>query len=444
MLDPVRVGHESDGGGLRGSREADSRAYDDHLSQQSLPVERSLRRTGARRSKELPAFCRVQATIDPSGDSAIRVEVWLPLRGWNQRFEGSGNGGFAGSFQWGSLGGGVVRGYAVANTDMGMGTPPGQDASLFVGRPERWIDWGYRSTHEMTIFGKAMVSAFYGRAAKKNYFTGCSTGGQQALMEAQRFPEDYDGIIGGAPAHNRTALHEDILWNFLAVETVPGAWLPEGKVAMLSAAVMRACDELDGVKDNVIGDPRRCSFDPGVLACKHADAADCLTGAQVDAVRKVYAGPTDPRTGQNLYSGLMRGSESGWNGLGPDPTATVVKPVRAPFSPMFEWVFGSQWDWRTFEFKDDADLLNAKLAGLLNATSTDLDAFRRRGGKLLLYHGWADPELPRLRAVSARTRLRSSLYGDLRSTLRLVTARSSNIRVARLRQGRIWVSAKAE
>ena len=163
----------------------------------------------------LPPFCRVAAVLHPSSDSAIRIELWMPETGWNGRLEGTGNGGFAGNLAYGSLASGVKHGYAVVNTDMGMATAPGEDATIFVDRPERWKDWGYRSTHEMTVQAKRLVAAFYQRPATHNYFVGCSTGGEQAWMEAQRYPDDYEGIVGGAPANNRTGVHESILWNFV-------------------------------------------------------------------------------------------------------------------------------------------------------------------------------------------------------------------------------------
>ena len=181
----------------------------------------------------LPAFCRVTATLKPSADSDIRVEIWMPQSGWNERFEGTGNGGFAGIINYSALAEGLRRGYAVANTDMGMATPPGETASIFVNRPERWTDWGYRATHEMTLFAKQMVRAYYERDAKHSYFVGCSTGGEQALMESQRYPDDYDGIVGGAPAHNRTGVHVSILWNFAVNEKTPASYCPRPRESRL-------------------------------------------------------------------------------------------------------------------------------------------------------------------------------------------------------------------
>lgn len=334
----------------------------------------------------LPTFCRVVASLHPVQDSDIRVEMWMPESGWNGRLEGTGNGGLAGRINYGLLKDGVRNGYAVVNTDMGLAVPPGKDAGVFVERPERWADWGYRATHEMTLLAKQLVKAYYGRDAKKSYFTGCSTGGEQALMEAQRFPDDYDGIVGGAPAHNRTGVHVSILWNFAVPQRSAGSYLPPVKISLLSDAVVHFCDALDGVMDGLITDPRVCRFDPASLQCKASDGEKCLTAEQVATVRALYAGPTDPKSGKQLYPGLQMGSEFGWAQLSPAPNPSA----RAPYSPVFEWVFGEKWDWRAFDFDQDVDRLNDRLAETLNATNPDLDTFRSHGHKLLLYHGWGD------------------------------------------------------
>lgn len=316
----------------------------------------------------LPAFCRVAITAKPSKDSDIRIELWLPEQTWNGRFEGTGNGGFAGKISYGALAGGVKQGYAVANTDMGMAAP---DVTAFVDRPERWRDWGYRATHEMTVTAKELVRAYYNGAPKRSYFTGCSTGGQQALSEAQRFPDDYDGIVSGAPAHNRTGVHMSILWNFAAVERDPESYLPPDKVQLLTQAVVKAC-----AVNGVIEDPRTCHFDPATV--------QGLTPKQVEAVRKIYAGP------EGVYPGVMPGSEFSWDRLGGPPSPSQ----QPPYAPIFRWVFGRNWDWRTFDFTRDPKIMERKLAHDLNATDPDLDRFRKHNGKLLLYHGWADWLVP--------------------------------------------------
>jgi feruloyl esterase len=334
----------------------------------------------------LPAFCRVVAAAHPVSDSDIRVEVWLPVSGWNGRELATGNGGFAGSISYGSLANGIKSGHTVANTDMGMAVPPGADASVFVGRPERWRDWGYRATHEMSLVETALIHAYYGRPAAHRYFSGCSTGGEQALMEAQRFPDDYDGIIAGAPANNRTGVHISILWNYMAMERKPEAYLPQDKLALLHAAVLKACDPHDGLQDGSLRDPFSCSFDPRTLSCKVGETSNCLSAEQVETVRRVYAGPIDPATGKRVYPGVPKGSELDWGHFGPAPGESS----EPPYSPIFRWVFGKAWNWRTFDLTRDPQRMEKELGKDLNATDGNLTHFRNHGGKLIAYHGLAD------------------------------------------------------
>ncbi len=318
----------------------------------------------------LPSFCRVAATLHPSKDSAIRIELWMPAANWNGRLEGTGNGGFAGNLAYGALAEGIKAGYAVVNTDMGMATPPGKDATVFIGHPERWKDWGYRSTHEMTVEAKLLVAKFYSRPASHNYFVGCSTGGEQAWMEAQRYPDDYDGIVGGAPANNRTGVHQSILWNFGSTQRTREDQLPAAKLPALDHAVMNACDRLDGVADGIITDPSKCSFNPVSLRCSGSENNSCLTPQQVETVRRLYAGPVNPRTGKQIYGGMPKGSELGWDHLGPSANG------QPPFAPIFTWVFGRDWNWRSFDFDRSVTAMDNKLAPDLNATSLNLDVFR--------------------------------------------------------------------
>ena len=335
---------------------------------------------------DLPAFCRVAATMTPTADSEIRVELWMPEAGWNQRFEGTGNGGFAGGISWGSLAAELRRGFAVANTDMGMRPPAGSDASAFSGHPEKWADWGYRSTHEMTVVSKSLVKSYYGSTPKHSYFSGCSTGGEQALMEAQRFPDDYDGILGGAAANNRTGVHTSILWNYVVTQREPADYLPSAKLSLLASAVLAACDAVDGLKDGVIADPRLCHFDPATLACKGEDSEGCLAASQVQSARRIYSGPANPRTKQQIYPGVPAGAELGWGIFGPQPG----KAAPPPFEAIFKWGLGADWSWQAFDFDQDYAAMVAKLGPMVNALSPDLSAFQSRGHKLIVYHGWAD------------------------------------------------------
>lgn len=340
---------------------------------------------GEKEIDQLPEFCRVVAVLRPSSDSEIRVELWMPSP-WNGRLEGSGSGGFAGKISHEALASGVRQGFATVTTDMGMAVPDHLDASVFVNRPERWADWGYRATHEMTVLAKEIVNDYYGANARKAYFVGCSTGGEQGLMEAQRFPDDYDGIVAGAAANNRTGVHLSILWNFAVMEASAESIVPEKQLSVLEKAVTRSCDSLDGVKDGLIADPTKCHFNPEELRCNSGGSDGCLTAAQVDTVEKIYQGPINPLTHASLYPGVSPGSEFGWDHF-VDRSRTEFHP---PYDPIFKWVFGPDWDWRTFRFDQDAVTFKQKLSPILDATNPDLSKFRAHGGKLLVYHGWSD------------------------------------------------------
>lgn len=376
----------------------------------------------------LPAFCRVAATLTPSADSAIRIEVWMPESGWNSRFQGTGNGGFAGGLDWSALAAGVRRGFAVANTDMGMQPPAGSDASAFTGRPERWADWGYRSTHEMTVAAKLFVKAYYQKAPRYSYFSGCSTGGEQALMEAQRFPGDYDGILGGAAANNRTGVHTSILWDYAVTQREPASYLPPSKLALLASAVLAACDATDGLKDGLISDPRNCRFDPAALQCDGADTDSCLTAAQVQTARRVYAGPANPRTKEQIYPGVPPGSELDWFHFGPPPGKTAPPPYEA----IFKWALGADWNWRNFDFDRDYAAMVAKLGPALNALDPDLSEFQSRGHKLIVYHGWADWLVPPGEAINYREAVIARRQRDARTPTVPVAATQETDRFYRL------------
>jgi len=338
----------------------------------------------------LPPMCRVAGSIKPTSDSDIRFEVWLPLEKWNGKFAGVGNGGWAGLISYSGLAGQIRRGYAAASTDTGH-QGNGGDASFAFQHPERLVDFAYRSEHETTVKGKAIVHGFYGKPPALSYWVGCSSGGYQGLMSAQRFPSDYDAILAGAPANNWTRLMAGDFDGVLAVLKHPDTNLPPAATTLVNQAVMAACDARDGVADGVLDDPRTCTFDPGVLECREGGTgATCLTRGQVAAVRRVYAGLKDPRTGAQLYPGLPRGSEPLW------PHRNPKNPFPIPVSHYRWLVFGDpNWDWRSFEFADPDDFAaharaEARLAPILNATSPDLTEFRKRGGRMIQYHGWND------------------------------------------------------
>jgi tannase/feruloyl esterase len=344
--------------------------------------------------KDLPAFCRVTGVIKPTSDSEIKFEVWMPASGWNGKFQGVGNGGFAGSISQAALAGPLMRGYATASTDTGHS---GGDASWALGHPEKIIDYGHRGVHEMTEKAKAIINAFYGAGPKHSYFASCSNGGRQALMEAQRYPNDYDGLIAGAPANYFTQTLTGFAWNMQAMMVDPASYIPSSKLKAIEAAALTACDARDGVTDGVIDDPVDCRFDPAVLLCKGAESDACLTEKQVAALKKIYSGPRNSK-GEMIVPGFLPGGETGPAGW--TIWITGAEPTRAA-----QFFFASQternmihndpaWDIKSFNLDQDSKLAEDKLAPILNATDTNLKAFKARGGKLILYHGWSDAALP--------------------------------------------------
>ena len=336
----------------------------------------------------LPEFCRVTATLTPSSDSDIKIEVWLPTSTWNRKLQAVGNGGWAGVISYSALAEGVKAGYASVSTDTGHS---GTRGSFALDHPEKLTDFSWRSEHEMTVQAKAVVQAFYGNGPRFSYWNGCSTGGRQAFKEAQKFPDDFDGIIAGAPA-NRNAL---ALWIAFALLKDPASRIPPAKYPVIHRAVLQACDALDGVTDGLIEDPTRCHFDPTVLLCKGADGPDCLTAQQVEAARKVYSPAKNPRTGEELFPAYVPGSELGWGvmGSGPDPYQNIVD--------QFQFVVfkDPSWNWRTFNFDSDIVRSNLPENVPMNATDPDLKPFFKHNGKLLIYHGWSDTNVATLNTI---------------------------------------------
>lgn len=348
--------------------------------------------------KAAPAFCRVAATLTPTADSDIKVEIWMPASGWNGKFRGEGNGGFAGSINYLGLAGSVAKGYTSASTDTGHSN---EGAQWAIGHPEKVIDYGFRAVHLMTITAKRVVQSFYGDAPKKSYFSGCSNGGRQALMEAQRFPDDYDGILAGDPANAWAPLITGQLNFVLAVDGA--GYIPSPKIATIAKAVLAACDELDGVKDGVLNDPRQCHFDASVLLCKEQDSNECLTAPQVAALKQIYAGTRDS-SGKLILPGMLPGAEDGagaWKEwiTGSEPGKSIDRFfVQGNFADL---VYG-QRDWDFHHADIDASLKAAyeKSGDAMDAMNPDLKPFVARGGKLILYHGWNDPAIPALSTVN--------------------------------------------
>ncbi len=333
--------------------------------------------------RDVPAFCRVVATLTPVADSEIRIEVWLPESEWNGNLQSVGNGAWAGTISYPALGTAVKDGYAAASTDTGHAG--GNPATFIPGHPEKVIDFSYRAVHEMTVAAKAMIGARYGTGPKYSYWNGCSTGGRQALTEAQRFPADYDGIIAGAAAIHTTHLQGAQVWTAQVAHKDDAGYIPPAKYAILHAAVLAACDELDGVKDGVLENPVKCHFDPKVLLCKGAGEPSCLTAPEVEAARQIYTGPRDLR-GKSLFPGLEPGSETGWATLsGPRPMALAEETYKYL---VFE---DPQWNYLTFDAERDMAAGDKKIGALMNSTDPNLKPLFERGGKVLMYHGWADP-----------------------------------------------------
>ncbi len=348
--------------------------------------------------RSAPAFCRVTATLAPTPDSDIKLEVWLPAHNWNGKFKAAGNGGFAGYINYGGMAGAVRDGYATASTDTGHSST---GAEWALGHHEKLVDYGYRAIHEMTVDAKVLAQTFYGAAPRNSYFASCSNGGRQALMEAQRYPGDYDGILAGAPANNWVPMLVTALRLQQKLDG-PGAF-SAAKVPAIAKAVLAACDELDGVKDGVLNDPRNCHFDPSTLQCKGKESDACLTKPQVDSLKLIYSGGHDG-AGKLIFPGLLPGAEDGdggwkeWITGEGDQKALLVHFVTGYFASM---VYGDQyWNFAKANIDASSKLAHEKTGDIMEATNPDLKPFFARGGKLIMYHGWDDPAISALNSVN--------------------------------------------
>ena len=347
--------------------------------------------------KNVPAFCRVVVLSKPTADSNIKIEVWLPAAGWNGKLQGIGNGGFAGVIDYVQLGVVVSKGYAATATDTGhSGTP--FDATWALGHPEKVVDFGHRGIHEMSRIAKEAVQAFYGKTPQRAYFAGCSDGGREALMEAQRYPADYDGILAGAPAGNWTPLLASAVSDTQALTLDPASFIPQTKIPAIAAAILKACDELDGVRDGILNDPRQCHFDPTTMHCKVGEDSDkCLTSKQAAALKKIYAGLRDSQN-HELFPGYLPGAEDGQGGwalwiAGPAPTKSLMAVFGLGYFSNMVYET-SYWDYKTFKLEGGLKIADEKTANALNAVDPDLEPFKARGGKLIMYHGWNDAAIP--------------------------------------------------
>jgi len=332
----------------------------------------------------LPAHCRVAATLKPSSDSDIKMEIWLPTDNWNGKFEMVGNGGWAGIISFPQMGAALREGYATASTDTGH---EGGNGMFALGHPQKITDFAYRAVHETAVTSKSLIKAYYGLAAKYSYWNGCSTGGRQALVEVTKFPTDFDGVIAGAPANPHIHLHAAGVERSIEEMNNPDGALTQAKVETLHKAVVAACDALDGVKDGLIGDPKKCHFKPELLLCKGGvDNDDCLTAAQVKRVNIAYA-DVKTKKGEIIWTGYEPGGELQYAAL----KATPTQPGGGWDSIRILGHQDANYDFHKFDL--DADVALADKSGI-DAHTTDLSAFKKNGGKLLMYHGWADPAIP--------------------------------------------------
>jgi feruloyl esterase len=355
---------------------------------------------GGAAPSNVPAFCRVAGVIAPE----VKFELWLPVL-WNQKFMEVGNGGLAGTINYNAMLDPLRRGYASSSTDTGHTAD--NDGHWAQGHMQRVIDFAHRAVHVTAQADKAIIRSFYGSGPERSYFSGCSQGGQEALTEAQRYPDDFDGIIAGDPANYWTHLYlGGHLW---ITQTMQAAYIPATKTQLIGDAVYKACDALDGIKDGVINDPRRCHFDPSVLLCKAGDAPDCLTAPQVESVRKIYQGARTS-DGEQIFPGILPGGEAGPGGwstwiTGADPGRGSHTTLGMPF---LNYVGFENPDWanRTFRwnrengFDSDVDFIDKKLGPIFNNMNPNLTAFRGHGGKLIQYHGFSDPDISPLNSIN--------------------------------------------
>jgi len=343
---------------------------------------------------KLPAFCRVTATLMPSSDSDIKIELWLPASEWNGKFLAVGNGGWAGTIPYGALAQALAAGYAGAGTDTGH---RGNNAEFAIGHPEKLVDMAYRSIHEMTVQSKAVINAHFGTPAKLSYYNGCSQGGRQGLAAAQNYPEDFNGIVAGASAWNQMRAHAARVAVNVTVNKSADSVIPPSKYRMIHDAVLKTCDETDGVADGVIENPLKCNFDYSKLMCKAGDdSATCLSSGQVQSAKAMTSPLKDPRTGKVLFEPhLMPGSELGWATIG------GPKPLAPALSGMANIAFkDAEWDYHTIDVSNDVEMADKSDEHVMFSGDPNLKPFFDHGGKLLMYHGWTDPQVSPILSIT--------------------------------------------
>src|SRR5688500_15170382 len=366
----------------------------------------------------LPAHCRIAATLKPSADSVIDVEVLMPEASrWNGKFQMVGNGGWAGTISFAAMANAVQEGYATASTDTGH---KGGNALFAIDHPEKLTDFAYRAVHETVVTAKAMITKFYDRGPRLSYWNGCSTGGRQGLMSAQKYPEDFDSILAGAPANYQTHLHAwDLAVSTPVLKDTAGA-VNAAKLELVNKAVLNACDAKDGVADGVLNEPTKCSFDVASLQCKAGDAENCLTAPQVAAMKRVYE-PVKTNSGQVVFPGKVLGAESGFGAYvgGQNAPGISVGSFQVAHND-------AKWDPKTFDLERDLPLVDQKVGAIVNAVNPDLSAFKARGGKVLMYHGWNDTAISPGNAIDYYTSVQKRMGGKQDDFIRLFMAPGMN------------------
>ncbi|HEY7501539.1 MAG TPA: tannase/feruloyl esterase family alpha/beta hydrolase [Vicinamibacterales bacterium] len=372
--------------------------------------------------QDLPAFCRVSASTSSGKASLINFELWVPQR-WNGKLVATGNGGYSNVPSFRDMAYALSQGYAAVGGDTGHQTPTPDDLLWGVDRPEQIADWGTRSIHAIVAPAKRIVAVLRNKAPARAYFYGCSTGGHQAYAQIQRYPKDLDGVIAGAPGNNRIRLNVGFLWQYLANHDRSGGStpiVPASKLPMITRAIVAKCDALDGVADGIVDDPRSCEFDPAALTCASSDGPDCLTAAQVSAMKRMYEGARNPRTGEQIYPGWPKSSEALTTSSAGQPAAGWqqywggAEPARAAF--WRHWIFADpKWDWWTFDFDRGVALADRKVGALIDQTDPNIGAFKSRGGKAIVYQGWQDPVTSALDTIAYYEKVRAR-QGSQRET----------------------------
>jgi pimeloyl-ACP methyl ester carboxylesterase len=367
------------------------------------------------KEKNSPEFCRVHARINPVEGSGIKMQVWLPSN-WNSKVVGFGGGGFEGGLGGAliTLRGPVGKGYAAVVTNAGHDSA--SEPRWALRQPEKVADFGHRANHLGAAFGKALSADYYRAAAQRAYFHGCSNGGRDALMLAQRYPDDYDAIIAGAPANDFTGLLSSFARIGRLTRTTPGPDTLSPKLKLVHEAAVAKCDRLDGLKDGLIERPTMCRFNPAVVQCKSGTGADCLSKAEVATVRAIYRGTYDSK-GREIMPGLPIGSEYEWAAWLTSPKAGGPEMA----TNLMRYMVYSDPAWPEASFDLDRDFAAAKRqpGPVIDAVDPDLRPFFGRGGKLLMYHGWDDAAIPAGNSLRYHAAVRRAVGRSAEDNMRL-------------------------